>query len=296
MESVGLTMYIWETSGDERVRGNPSGKYPNARPSHYLMDGLLCRWSDSAVYSQDGGKTWIDRPSGAVILHPGQDYQCRCTAIAYWQELVGEADEQIDLLSDNAENIPKTKGGLSIMGPSSDEQKEKKQRLENAKKSKAAADQFFPGKEWKQLEDGIYLSPNRAIGKKSNYKDEKRDAQILHLFGSIVYLVPESRNTPGKKYDAIVNGERFEFKNVKGGAGTLKTQFLRSRSQAPNVFINLEQSHLTKTQIITALHGARNSPEYGKYNKFSGGKIILKIRGQTSLIYLNVDDLKISGR
>jgi hypothetical protein len=109
MESVGLTMYVWETSGDERVRGDPGGKYPNAKPSHYLMDEALCRWSDSTVYSQDGGKTWIPRPSGAVLLHPGQDYQCRCTAIAYWYELVGEADamiaqyEELDALS--AQNI-----------------------------------------------------------------------------------------------------------------------------------------------------------------------------------------------
>jgi SPP1 gp7 family putative phage head morphogenesis protein len=85
MESVGLTMYIWETSGDERVR-----------PSHEMMDGGLCRWSDGTVYSQDGGKTWIPRPSGAVTVHPGFDPQCRCTATSYWDELVGEADAAIE--------------------------------------------------------------------------------------------------------------------------------------------------------------------------------------------------------
>jgi uncharacterized protein with gpF-like domain len=109
MESVGLSMYIWETSGDERVRGNPEGKYPNANPSHWLMDGALCRWDDPTVYSQDGGKTWIDRPAGAVQLHPGFDYLCRCTATSYWDELVGEADamiaqyEELDALA--AQNI-----------------------------------------------------------------------------------------------------------------------------------------------------------------------------------------------
>jgi SPP1 gp7 family putative phage head morphogenesis protein len=104
MESIGLTMYIWETSGDERVR-----------PSHEMMDGGLCRWDDSAVFSQDGGKTWIPRPSGAVVLHPGQDYQCRCTAIAYWHELVEEVDdmiaqyEELDALSaQNIAAMPKT--------------------------------------------------------------------------------------------------------------------------------------------------------------------------------------------
>jgi SPP1 gp7 family putative phage head morphogenesis protein len=95
MESAGLSMYEWMTSGDERVR-----------ESHRIMDGLLCRWDDPTVYSDDGGKTWKDRPSGAVLLHPGDDFQCRCTSLAYWQEIVGEVDEQIDLLGGSVDNIP----------------------------------------------------------------------------------------------------------------------------------------------------------------------------------------------
>jgi hypothetical protein len=183
------------------------------------------------------------------------------------------------------------------MKPSAEEQKEKRRRMENAKKAKEAADQLFPGEEWKRLEDGIYLSPHRPIGKKTNFRDEKHDAQILQRLGSTVYLTPENRKIPGKKYDAIVNGEQFEFKNIRGTSTiTIGDQFLRSRSQAPNVFINLEKSTLSKHQIITALYGARNSSGYAKHNRFSDGKIILKIRGQTSLTYLSVDDLKISGK
>jgi uncharacterized protein with gpF-like domain len=96
MASVGLSMYIWSSSGDERVRGDPSGSYPHAEPSHYLMDGLLCRWDDATVYSPDKGKTWIPRPSGAVLMHPGQDILCRCTALSYWDELVDQVDSMID--------------------------------------------------------------------------------------------------------------------------------------------------------------------------------------------------------
>jgi hypothetical protein len=301
MESVGLTMYIWETSGDERVRGDPGGKYPNAKPSHWLMDGALCRWDDSTVYSQDGGKTWIPRPSGAVTQHPGMDYLCRCTAIAEWNELVGEADEliaqyeELDALSaQNIAAMPKTTS-LPLAATRSATLK-RQQRERNAKKAKEAADKLFPGEKWKPVEgeERIYLSLRRPVGKKSNYKDELRDAQILRDMGNTVYLTSENRGDPGKKYDAIVNGERFEFKNMKGGAESLKTHFLRSRSQAPNVFIDLEESNLTKSQVITALYGARNSPEYGAYNRFKGGKIILKIKGQINLTYLSVDGLKIS--
>lgn len=76
MTEVGLEMYIWSTSGDERVRD-----------SHQVMEGLLCRWDDASVYSEDDGKTWIPRPSGAIEMHPGQDIQCRCVALAYFPEI-----------------------------------------------------------------------------------------------------------------------------------------------------------------------------------------------------------------
>jgi hypothetical protein len=177
-----------------------------------------------------------------------------------------------------------------------------KLRRENARKAREAADKFFPNEQWKQVEDGIFVSPRRAIGKNSNYIDELRDAQILRDLGSTVYLVPEP-NTEGKKYDAIVDGLRFEFKNVGGNENTLIAHFLKSRSQAPNVFFNLETSKLTRNEAMRALYSARNSKAhttkrgniikgYADYNGFPGGRIILKLKGHESLIYLNVDELE----
>jgi len=180
-----------------------------------------------------------------------------------------------------------------------DETKEEKSISVNAKKSLKIVNQRYPNEQWIHIDNRIYLSPNRPIGKKSNYKDELRDAQILRNIGSTIYLVPEKRSSLEKKFDAIVNGLQFEFKNISGNENTLQTQFLRSRSQAPNVFINLETSKMTKRQIISALFGARNRHEtakthgYSYYNKFKGGIIILKIKGHDKLLYLKVDDLKL---
>jgi hypothetical protein len=176
------------------------------------------------------------------------------------------------------------------------EAQEKRRREDNAAKAKKLADQEFPGEKWQKVADGIYLSPNRPVGKKSSYQDEKRDAEILHFFGSTIYLVPDDSRAPGTKYDAIVNGLKMEFKNVTGNATTLQEQFFKSRKQAPNVFINLEESSLTKQEIITALHGARNNSRYTRKNKFQGGRIILKIREHGRLVYLNVDGLKTKGQ
>ena len=169
-----------------------------------------------------------------------------------------------------------------------------KKSRENARRAKETADKLFPGEKWIKVEDGIYLSPRRAIGKKTNYREELRDAQILRDMGSTVYLAPEPRAERSRKFDAIVNGEKMEFKNMHGASfRTLEEHFLKSRRQAPNVFLNLEKSPLSKREIINALYRARNSADYAEKSKdFIGGRIILKINGYDSLIYLDVNNLK----
>jgi SPP1 gp7 family putative phage head morphogenesis protein len=93
MQEIGLDLYVWSTAYDDRVRD-----------SHALMEGLLCRWDDASVCSYDNGKTWVERPSGAVDLHPGQDIQCRCVPLAFYPELESEV-ENVGL-EDTTENLP----------------------------------------------------------------------------------------------------------------------------------------------------------------------------------------------
>lgn len=57
-QRVGITEYIWITSRDERVRD-----------AHSELDGTRQRWDTPPVSSDDGRTN-----------HPGEDYQCRCTA------------------------------------------------------------------------------------------------------------------------------------------------------------------------------------------------------------------------
>jgi len=83
MEDVGVEKYTWLTAGDERVR-----------PDHRKMSNKICRWDNSNVYSDDG-KNWTSRPSSMQGLIPGQDIQCRCTAIPNMDDLYEEIDNQI---------------------------------------------------------------------------------------------------------------------------------------------------------------------------------------------------------
>lgn len=81
-ESLGIERYIWSTSQDERVRS-----------SHSVMNGKLCRWDDASLYSDDGGKTWLQRSSiGGYIGHPGSDFQCRCVSSPVLDDVLASLD------------------------------------------------------------------------------------------------------------------------------------------------------------------------------------------------------------
>jgi len=64
-QNLGITRAIWRSAKDERVRGNPSGKYPNAKPSHFALEGVEFDLAKGA-------------PINGQFLLPGTSYNCRC--------------------------------------------------------------------------------------------------------------------------------------------------------------------------------------------------------------------------
>lgn len=94
--SMGLLSYIFQTLRDERVRGNPLGRYPKAIPSHYAIDYKICRWDDPTVFSEDGGKTWIPRTGTMPLTHPGRAVLCRCQASPYAGLFLSDIDREIE--------------------------------------------------------------------------------------------------------------------------------------------------------------------------------------------------------
>ena len=92
---IGLETYTWQTAMDERVRGNPGGRYPNARPSHWGAQGKIGIYGNSEV--------WIDPKTGAKVprgpndplVGPSIDVQCRCTASSRWEDLMRPIDQSL---------------------------------------------------------------------------------------------------------------------------------------------------------------------------------------------------------
>lgn len=63
--AAGITRYVWTTALDERVR-----------PDHADLDGSVQAWDDPPVVDQRTGRRG----------HPGEDFQCRCTAVPVLEE------------------------------------------------------------------------------------------------------------------------------------------------------------------------------------------------------------------
>lgn len=94
-QEAGLDLYEWRTSQDERVRGNPKGKYPGSIPSHWLMQGMVCKWTDGGVYRFAKEKAWRARTGDMPWGMPGFPIRCRCHAKPIWAELVAEVDREL---------------------------------------------------------------------------------------------------------------------------------------------------------------------------------------------------------
>lgn len=76
--AAGIEFYRVETAKDQRVSGDPSGKYPNAKISCYGIARQDIGYGPG-VYKVSEGATW----RGVTGLHPGKHHPlCRCVGIS----------------------------------------------------------------------------------------------------------------------------------------------------------------------------------------------------------------------
>lgn len=90
--SAGISGYIWTTSHDERVRGDPGGMWPvgpKGGGDHFRLDGTTQSWDLPPIVDDRTGRT----------AHPGEDYQCRCTAFP----ILGIEDDEEESSDDDIE-------------------------------------------------------------------------------------------------------------------------------------------------------------------------------------------------
>ena len=81
---MGCRYYVWMATMDERTR-----------PDHQAMNGVICSVDDPTVYyteNPDDPLHPVEHPRTSEMchLHPGDDFQCRCTSVAWDPEIDGK--------------------------------------------------------------------------------------------------------------------------------------------------------------------------------------------------------------
>jgi len=107
-KEIGCQYYMWMATLDERVR-----------PDHAAMNGRICSVSDPTVYfdeNPDDPLHPVEKPrvdGEMCMLHPGEDFQCRCTMVMWDPEIDGKyevkekpAEEKTEEHEQRTENDP----------------------------------------------------------------------------------------------------------------------------------------------------------------------------------------------
>ena len=176
MEGAGFRYYKWMCMLDGVTRD-----------THRSMNGLVCKWEDDTVYSDDGGKTWKKRTGSMFIGQPGQDYNCRCTAIPFDPEL--EDDYEVkEIPEEKLEEQEKIVNFEKNLEEKADEFRKSQEKL-----TKEIEKEVFPQTDEEKLAkaraSGLYterelneLIPAMLANKK--YKKINREKQDRHVVGT----------------------------------------------------------------------------------------------------------------
>lgn len=81
---IGGQYYKWMATPDERTR-----------PDHAAMNGVICSVDDPTVYFEENPDDPLHpvehpRTGEMCLLHPGEDFQCRCTMVMWDPEIDGQ--------------------------------------------------------------------------------------------------------------------------------------------------------------------------------------------------------------
>lgn len=248
MEGSGFRYYKWMCMLDGVTRD-----------THRSMNGLVCKWEDDTVYSDDGGKTWKKRTGSMFIGQPGQDYNCRCTAIPFDPELEDdyEVKEMPEEKPEEKEPTPLEKAREETEKALEKAENAEKQNLKNEvkiekmssyiddirkKAAESLARSYFPDEKWIS-EDGVMISLGRISQSKESknaktvFEKEKAVAKTLSKEKYNVWMGPENKKGQSNP-DSIIDGLFFDFKECN--FNKIEERFIEGFDQAGNVVVKIK--------------------------------------------------------
>lgn len=286
MQGAGFSMYEWMSMPDGVTRD-----------THRNMNGLVCRWDDDTVYSDDGGRTWKKRTGDMYIGVPGQDFNCRCTAVPFESEFEDEYEVK-SLPEDDDEPGPEpireTKAELMAKLEEQTKKAEKaeirsdsvKKELKNLrKKNEKDLERLFSERyarsdevRKKMFPDEVFFEYEGVMIAKSRLEDAKRgngmdtlnkelnNCRVLMKNYHSPWLIPDRKKNL-KNPDSITDGFICELKEVSGKKDQVWKRLKKGTEQSGGMVVIITTHHYSSDDIINMIKGKfiqaiRDNKEY----------------------------------
>ena len=171
-KEIGIQYYVWMATMDERTR-----------PDHAMMNGLICSATDPTVWYEENPDDPMhpiehERDDTMVHLHPGDDFQCRCTMVM-WDPVVDGKYEVKE--GEKPEEEPEEGQQGAGEAPASQELEkatealaEKEKELENAENGRKTAEQKLDVEKRRRE---ILQGANERHSRRTVEEREKRQAK-----------------------------------------------------------------------------------------------------------------------
>lgn len=136
---TGCEYYTWMAAMDERTR-----------PEHAMMHGLICSVNDPTVWYEENPDDPMHpiehrRDDTMVHLHPGEDFQCRCTMVMWDPEIDGKYEIKEGEKPEEPEEEPEKEPESPELEKANEAVAEKEKELETTKAELKSANEELSG-------------------------------------------------------------------------------------------------------------------------------------------------------
>lgn len=183
-KEIGVEYYVWMATMDERVR-----------PDHAMMNGLICSATDPEVWYEENPEDPLHpiehrRDDTMVHLHPGEDFQCRCTMVMWDPEIDGKYEVEERPEEEEPEEKPKEEPENPELEQARERLAEQEKELESAEKGRERAE--------KELE-------REKTARKSAEKAQKEAENTVKKEAEKSISAAQNSIESSKRYEGVTN-------------------------------------------------------------------------------------------
>lgn len=199
-KEIGVEYYVWMAAMDERTR-----------PEHAMMNGLICSATDPTVWYEENPDDPMHpiehkRDDTMVHLHPGEDYQCRCTMVMWDPVIDGKYEVKEGEKPEEPEEKPENE-------PESRELEKANKRLAEQEKELEKAENGWKTAEKELAQEKSARKAAEKAQRKAESEAEKQVAENERLRAENEKALKEVSKSE-KKIERVASSVSESYKNA----------------------------------------------------------------------------------